>query len=170
MLCGVPTPIGPLITWPQLNYQSISTCILECGTLSSACCYCFSIKEQFCCSAWSLELTTTHNPPPGLFMISVSSSHKFLSLVKNGSSVLARAVSVPVSYRSGSWLARWLWTAIFTILFHFRTQKPEVEPLSRPCWPFWGPLAVISDFWGSHRRNGWIKNLLCVSCSGAPIT
>ena len=39
-------------------------------------------------------------------------------------------------------------------------QKQRCRPLSRPCRPFWGPLAAILDFWGSHRRNDWIKKLI----------
>ena len=39
-------------------------------------------------------------------------------------------------------------------------QKPRSTPFSRPRQPFWGPLAVILDFWGSHRRNGRIKKLI----------
>ena len=32
-------------------------------------------------------------------------------------------------------------------------QKPRGWPLFRPCQPFWGPIAVILNVWGSHRRN-----------------
>ena len=28
-------------------------------------------------------------------------------------------------------------------------QKPESRHLSRPCWPFWGPVAAILDLAGS---------------------
>ena len=33
----------------------------------------------------------------------------------------------------------------------------------RLCKPFWAPLVAILDFWGSHRRNNWIKKLICES-------
>ena len=39
-------------------------------------------------------------------------------------------------------------------------QKPRGIPLSRPHRPFWGRLAAILDFWGSHRQNDQIKKLI----------
>ena len=38
-------------------------------------------------------------------------------------------------------------------------QKPRGRPLSRPRRPFWDPLVAILTFWGSLRRNDWIKKL-----------
>ena len=94
--------------------------------------------------------------------------------------LLARAVGVQVGRRSGGWL-EW---PIFTILFFSPSQPFLIEGVLRlknifseswrehpnTCWPFWGPLVAILDFWGSRRRNDWIKNLFSKSCLGGPIT
>ena len=39
-------------------------------------------------------------------------------------------------------------------------QTQGGRPLSRPRRPFWGPLAAILEFWGTHRMNDWIITLI----------
>ena len=48
------------------------------------------------------------------------------------------------------------------------TQKPRGTPLSRPRWPFWGPLAAILDFEVLIERMIESKNLICKNLSESP--
>ena len=68
---------------------------------------------------------------------------------------LVATINDPVSHFGAPWRPFWIFEILIEGMIESKTyleeidgsaQKPMNRPLSRPCWPFWGPMVAILDF------------------------